>query len=405
MGLDVMQIRQDFAALKQLPNGKSLVYLDSAATALKPKSVVERLHQFYSFETANVHRGGHFLGDRATSEFEKTRSKVASFINASSKDEIIFTKGTTEAINLVAQTLKPTLHSGDEILITEAEHHANIVPWYMICKEVGCKLVVANFTLEGELDWQDFSNKLNSKTKIVALTHCSNVLGSIVDVEKAVRLARKTSTKVLIDGAQAVACLPIDVQKIDCDFYVFSAHKAFGPYGVGILYGKQAILDSMPPYQGGGAMISTVEFDNITYNDVPFRFEAGTPNISGVIATHEALCYIENLGFENILHHEQALTRKATVELKKISGLRVIGEAKNKAGVLSFTIDGMNHSDIAQILDQQGVAVRAGHHCAQPLLRKYNLTGTVRASFSVFNTEQEVDYLIQSLHKAMELLK
>jgi cysteine desulfurase/selenocysteine lyase len=382
-----------------------LVYLDCAASSLKPWAVIERISQFYSYETANIHRGAHFLADQATSAYEDSRESVRCFINASSTDEIIFTKGTTESLNLIAQAWgRKNLMVGDEILLTEMEHHANIVPWQMIAEEKGAKIVVAKVTAEGELDIADFSRKLGPNVKIASFTACSNTLGTINDISKLVKLCHENKSLAVVDGAQIVANHPVDVAAIDADFFVFSAHKLFGPYGVGVLFGKKNILSEMPPYQGGGSMIDIVTFEKTTFNDLPFKFEAGTPNISGVIALKPALDYIQNLGWAIVAKHEQTLLEKATDEIKKIEGIRLIGQAKNKAPILSFVMDGVHPSDLGQILDQENVAVRTGHHCTQPLIAKYKIPGTVRASFSVYNNEQDIEIFINAIRKAKEIL-
>ena len=400
-----LRIRAEFPLLSKKMRGKNLVYLDSAATSLKPWPVIERLSHFYSYETSNVHRGAHFLADQATGAFEESREAVRKFINAQSSDEIIFTKGTTESINLLAQSWgRKNLKQGDEILLTEMEHHANIVPWQMIAEECGAIIKVALIHENGELDVASFKSKLSPKTKIAAFTACSNTLGTINDVETLVSLCQGQGVKTLVDGAQIVANHRTDVQKTNADFFVFSAHKVFGPYGVGILYGKKALLDQMPPYQGGGSMIHQVSFEKTTFHDAPFRFEAGTPNISGVIALKPALEYIENLGWDAVAKHENALLQIATDKVQKIDGIKIIGQAKNKAPILSFIFQGTHPSDVGQILDQENVAVRTGHHCTMPLMQKLKITGTVRASFSIYNNEQDVEIFIKAVEKAKELL-
>lgn len=398
-------LRADFPALTQKIRGKSLIYLDSAASALKPWPVIERISHFYTYETANVHRGAHYLADEATKNFEGAREKVRDLLNAKYAEEIIFTSGTTASLNLVAQSLgKQVLRPGDEILISEMEHHANIVPWQMIAESMGAKVIAAKVDNVGELVLADIEAKISTKTKIVAITQCSNTLGTYVDVKKVAQLAHSKGALVVVDGAQAISTKPVDVQDIDADFYAFSGHKIFGPYGVGVLYGKKALLAQMPPYQGGGSMIATVSFEKTTYNELPHKFEAGTPNISGVIALGTAIDYVKKIGFEKIHQIENELLVYATAELKKISGVRIIGEAQQKAPILSFAIEGLHHSDVAQILDQEGIAVRAGHHCTMPLLKRYNVSGTIRASFSIFNNKADVDALVRALIKAKELL-
>lgn len=395
----------DFPILTQKIHGKNLVYLDSAATALKPWPVIERLSHFYTYETSNVHRGAHFLADKATVAFEQTREKTAKFIGAASAEEIIFTSGTTQALNLVAHSygLK-NIKAGDEILVSEMEHHANIVPWQMLCEKTAAKLVVAPVLETGDLDLESFKKLLNNKTKIVAITHCSNTLGTYNDIQNICQLAHAVDAIVVVDGAQAITTIPVDVQKLDADFYAFSGHKLFGPFGVGVLYGKKSLLQNMPPYQGGGSMIATVSFEKTTYNDVPYRFEAGTPAIAEVIGLGAAIDYVNNIGFDEIQDHEQTLLQLATRELLTIPGLKIIGTSKHKAPIASFSIEGLHHSDVAQILDQEAVAVRAGHHCTMPLLKKFGVSGTVRASFSIFNQSTDIAALMKGLSKAKELL-
>ncbi len=395
----------DFPILTQKIHGKNLVYLDSAATALKPWPVIERLSHFYTYETSNVHRGAHFLADKATVAFEQTREKTAKFIGAASAEEIIFTSGTTQALNLVAHSygLK-NIKAGDEILVSEMEHHANIVPWQMLCEKTAAKLVVAPVLETGDLDLESFKKLLNNKTKIVAITHCSNTLGTYNDIQNICQLAHAVDAIVVVDGAQAITTIPVDVQKLDADFYAFSGHKLFGPFGVGVLYGKKSLLQNMPPYQGGGSMIATVSFEKTTYNDVPYRFEAGTPAIAEVIGLGAAIDYVNNIGFDEIQDHEQTLLQLATRELLTIPGLKIIGTSKHKAPIVSFSIEGLHHSDVAQILDQEAVAVRAGHHCTMPLLKKFGVSGTVRASFSIFNQSTDIAALMKGLSKAKELL-
>lgn len=402
---EASKIRADFPALTQKVRGKNLVYLDSAASALKPWPVIERISHFYTYETSNVHRGAHYIADLATGFFEESRKKVQKFLGAEHSEEIVFTRGATESINLVAHSYGRTfLKSGDEILLTELEHHANIVPWQILAKEKGLKIQVAKILENGELDLQDFKAKLSNKTKLVAVAHCSNTLGTVLDVKALAALSHAVGAVVLVDGAQAVANRPVNVRDLDVDFYAFSGHKLFGPYGIGVLYGKKDILEKMPPYQGGGSMISEVKFPDTTFNDIPHRFEAGTPHIEGVIALGTAIDYVEKLGYDKIHGIEEELLQYATEQLKTVPGLKIIGEAKDKAAIVSFVIEGLHHSDIGQILDQEGIAVRAGHHCTQPLMARYGITGTVRASFSIFNTKADVDALVKGILKAKEML-
>lgn len=399
------KVRADFPALTQKFHGKELVYLDSAATTLKPQQVVDRIAKFYLYESANVHRGAHSLSDLATTHFENARKGIADFIGSATTEEIVFVRGTTEGINLVAQTYGATqLKSGDQILITEMEHHANIVPWQMFAEKTGAQVIAVKVLDNGELDLEDYKNKLSKKTKIVAFTACSNTLGTVNDAKLLTKLAHEVGAKVLIDGAQIVSQTAVNVQDIGCDFFVFSAHKLFGPFGFGVLYGKREILDQMPPYQGGGSMIAQVTFEKTTYNDVPFRFEAGTPHVEGAIGLHAAIDYVKAIGFNAIHEWEMGILNSATQKLKEIPGLVVVGEAANKGALISFNLKGAHHSDVGQILDQAGVAVRAGHHCTQPLMARWGVPGTVRASFSIYNNHNDVDTLIKAVIKARELL-
>ncbi|UYL10400.1 cysteine desulfurase [Bdellovibrio sp. SKB1291214] len=399
------EIRNEFPALTQTVHGKRLSYLDSAATTLKPKVVIDRITKFYTNEVSNVHRGAHYLADIATQAFEGARHKIANFIGAEQFEEIIFVRGTTEGVNFVANTWGLTnLKAGDEILITEMEHHGNIVPWQMIAEKVGAKVVAAGILDNGEIDMDDFKNKLSSKTKMVAFTACSNVLGTNTDVAGMTKLAHAVGAKVLVDGAQIVSQFKVDVKALDVDFFVFSSHKLFGPFGFGVVYGKRAILDSMPPYQGGGSMISKVTIEKTTYNDVPTRFEAGTPHVEGAIGTAAAIEFLENIGFDKIHAYEMDLLKYATEKLLEIPDLKIYGMANDKGPTISFNLKGAHHSDVGQILDQEGVAVRAGHHCTQPLMARLGIPGTVRASFSVYNNRQDVDALVKAVVKARELL-
>ncbi|MDG0814774.1 aminotransferase class V-fold PLP-dependent enzyme [Bdellovibrio svalbardensis] len=399
------KVRGEFPALTQKVHGKNLSYLDSAATSLKPKSVIDRITHFYSYETSNVHRGAHYLGDVATQAFESARHKVAGFLGAASSDEIIFVRGTTEGVNLIAQTFGLiSVKEGDEILITEMEHHANIVPWQMLAEEKGAKVIAAGILDNGELDLEDFKRKLTNKTKIVSFTACSNTLGTNNDMKLLTKLAHDVGAKVVIDGAQIVSQAPVNVQDIDCDFFVFSAHKLFGPFGFGVVYGKKALLETMPPYQGGGSMIAKVTIAKTTYNDVPFRFEAGTPHVEGAVGLHAAIDFIETIGFDKIHAYEMELLKVATEKLSAIPDLKIFGTAANKGPIISFNLKGAHHSDVGQILDQEGVAVRAGHHCTQPLMARLGVPGTVRASFSVYNNYDDIDALVKAVVKAREML-
>jgi cysteine desulfurase/selenocysteine lyase len=401
----LVKARADFPALTQRVRGKPWIYLDSAATALKPWPVIERIGHYYTYETANVHRGAFFVADRATGFFEDTRKKVQALLNASHVEEVIFTKGATESINLVAQSWGfDNLGAGDEILLTEMEHHANIVPWQMIAERKGAKVLSVPVTPSGELDMSAFQRLISPRTKIVAVTHCSNVLGTVNDLKFITTQAHAAGALVLVDGAQMVANFAVDVQGIDADFYVFSAHKLFGPYGTGVLYGKKEHLEKMTPYQGGGSMISEVTFERTSYNSIPYKFEAGTPNIEGVIALGAAIDYINKWGFAVIHDYENALLVEATEKLLSIPGLRIFGQAPVKAPIVSFTVGGIHPSDLAQILDQENVAIRAGHLCAQPLMTKMGTKGFVRASFSIFNQSSDIDRLVQAVIKAKEML-
>lgn len=398
-------VRNEFPALKQQVHGKTLSYLDSGATTLKPQSVIDRITHFYSYETSNVHRGAHYLGDVATHAFESARIRVAKFLNARQSEEIIFVRGTTEGINLVAHSWGLTnLKAGDEILITEMEHHGNIVPWQIIAEKVGAKVLAAKILDNGELDLEDFKKKLSAKTKMVSFTGCSNVLGTNTEMKLLSKLAHDVGAKVLIDGAQVVSQKSVDVQDIDCDFFVFSAHKLFGPFGFGVVYGKRELLDAMPPYQGGGSMISKVTIDKTTFNDVPFRFEAGTPHVEGAVGLHAALDFVERIGFDKIHTYEMELLKEATAKLSALPDIVIVGTAPDKGPILSFNIKGVHHSDVGQILDQEGVAVRAGHHCTQPLMARFGVPGTVRASFSVYNNHEDINALVKAVAKAREML-
>ncbi|MCF2447471.1 cysteine desulfurase [Dyadobacter sp. CY345] len=402
---DIASIRNDFPILNEIVNGKQLVYFDNAATTQKPRIVLDALSGYYEHYNANIHRGIHHLAEKATGAFEDTRRRVQKFINAPLSEEVIFTYGTTDSINLVAQSYgRKFLKAGDEIIISTMEHHSNIVPWQMLCEEKGCVLRVIPINEEGELLMDEYEKMLSEKTKIVSVVHASNALGTINPVVEIIEKAHKVGAKVLLDGAQASSHLFLDVQALDVDFYAFSLHKIYGPTGMGILFGKKELLDSMPPYRGGGEMIKEVTFEKTTYNELPYKFEAGTPNIADVVAAKYALDYVDKLGKENIVNHESALLKYATEAVREISGLRIIGQAKEKVSVLSFVIDGMHHQDIAVILDNQGIAVRTGHHCTQPLMSRLGILGTTRASFAVYNTIEEIDSLIKGLHKAKKML-
>lgn len=398
-------LRDEFPALQQKVNGKDLVYLDSAATALKPRSVIERLNKFYSYETANVHRGAHHLSDAATAEFEKARETIRVFLNADSIEEIIFTKGTTEGINLVAQSYgQEFLNEGDEIVLTELEHHSNIVPWQILAKKRKCVLKYISASETGALNEADIETVIGSKTKMVVFTGCSNIVGTLTPIEKIVQKAKSVGAVTLLDAAQYVTQKKTDVKKLGVDFLVFSAHKLFGPFGFGVLYGKKELLNKMAPYQSGGSMISTVAYEETSFNHLPFKFEAGTPHVSGAIGTMSAIEFLNNYPIEDLFSHEQKLMQSLLEEFRQIEGMKIFGDNSNKAAIVSFNLAGAHHSDIGQILDQQGVAVRVGHHCTQPLLAKFKITGTVRASISIYNNENDVAQLVEAVKKAQRML-
>jgi len=400
--LDVARVRADFPALHQQVNGRPLVYLDNAATTQKPQAVLDALLGFYSRDCANVHRGVHALSQRATDAYEGARETVARFLNARPR-EIVFMRGTTEAINLVAYSYGSRLSPGDEILITELEHHSNIVPWQMLAERTGARLRVAPIDDRGEIILEEFQRLLGPRTRIVAVAHVSNALGTVNPVEEICRLAHTYGARVLVDGAQAVPHLAVDVRALDCDFYAFSGHKIYGPTGIGVLFGRWELLEAMPPYQGGGDMIRSVTFEKTLYNDPPYRFEAGTPHIAGAIGLAAAIEYVTRLGLEEIRRHEQQLLEAATRALEEIPGVRIVGTAAHKAAVVSFVLDGVHPHDVATVLDHEGVAVRAGHHCAQPLMERFGLPATTRASFALYNTLEEVDALARAVRRAREL--
>jgi len=403
--MDISNIRADFPVLDQQVNGSTLIYFDNAATTQKPKSVIEALSHYYQKDNSNIHRGLHTLAERATTAYELTRAKVRDFIHAPSSDQIIFTSGTTAGINLVAQTFgRSTFKAGDKILISHLEHHSNIVPWQMIAEETGAIIEVIPVDETGVLDLDAFINQLDEKVKLVAVNHVSNAIGTINPIAKIISLAHAKGARVLIDGAQSVAHIDIDVQTLDMDFFVFSAHKLFGPTGVGILYGKRELLASMPPYQGGGEMIKEVSFSGTTYNELPYKFEAGTPNIADVIAFGSAIDYVKSHGTEVLMKQEQALLAYATEKLNAIPGLRIIGTAPEKIAVISFVVEGIHPQDLGVLLDKFGVAIRTGHHCAQPLMQRYGLVGTCRVSFAFYNSLEEIDRFIVALQRSIQML-
>lgn len=405
MTLDIPALRQQFPTLHQQVRGKPLVYLDNAATTHKPLAVIEALDHYYRHDNSNVHRGVHLLSERATAAYEGGREKVRAFLNAGSTQEIIFTRGTTESINLVAQSfLRPLARPGDEVLITGMEHHSNIVPWQLVCEQTGAKLVVAPFNEAGELIWEEFEARLNpDKTRLVAVVHISNALGTINPVPRIIAAAHARGIKVLIDGAQAVAHASVDVRALDADFYAFSGHKIYGPTGIGVLYGKQALLEKMPPWQGGGDMIRTVSFEKSTWNDLPYKFEAGTPPIAGGIGLGAALDWVHELGVEHLAAHENDLLEYGTRLLSGMEGLRFYGTARNKAGILSFMLGDIHPHDLGTIVDREGVAIRAGHHCAMPVMDRYGIPATARASLACYNTREDLDQLAAALQKAKTL--
>jgi cysteine desulfurase / selenocysteine lyase len=401
---DLAALRADFPALHQLVHGKPLAYLDNAASSQAPRFVLDAIAAQQRTNHANVHRGVHELSERSTAAYEGARDKVRRFVNAGAVEEIVFTRGTTEGINLVAASLgRQRLGPGDEVLITWMEHHSNIVPWQLICDQTGARLAVAPITDRGELDLDAFRALLGPRTKIVAFAHVSNALGTVNPVEELIAAAHRAGAVVLVDGAQAVPHMRVDVRALDCDFYAFSAHKMFGPTGVGVLYGKRALLETMPPYQGGGDMILTVRFEGTTYNALPYKFEAGTPNITGVVGLGAAVDYLEAIDFAAVAAHEHDLLDYATARVLELPGARVIGTAARKAGVLSFVIDGIHPHDLGTVVDREGVAIRTGHHCAMPVMERFQVPATARASFALYNDRSDVDRLIAGLNRALEI--
>ncbi len=404
--LNVDEIRKQFPVLHQKVHGRDLVYLDNAATSQKPEGVINALSEYYRGYNANIHRGIHTLAEKATKAYEETRVAAQQFINAASPEEVIFTRGVTEGINLVASSYgRRFLNAGDEVIISGLEHHSNIVPWQLICEERGAVLKVIPVSPEGELDIDAFRSLLTPRSRIVSVNHASNSLGTINPIAEIIAAAHQAGAVVMIDGAQAGAHLPIDVQALGCDFYTLSAHKMYGPTGTGILYGKRDILESMPPYHGGGEMIKEVTFEKTTYNDLPYKFEAGTPNIGDVVAWKYGFEFIQSLGKENMAAHEHQLLEYATAQVGALKSVRLVGTAKQKVSVLSFVVDGIHHFDIGQMLDTRGIAVRTGHHCTQPLMTQYGLEGTVRASFAVYNTKKEIDQLVEGLDRVISFMK
>jgi cysteine desulfurase/selenocysteine lyase len=402
---DVDEVRRDFPILGRAVRDRALVYLDNAATTQKPRSVIDAVSRYYAEENSNIHRGVHFLSQQATFAYERARGRLATFVNAAESAEVVFCRGTTEAVNLVAQGFaRPRLGEGDEILVTHMEHHSNIVPWQMLCEQTGATLVVAPVTDEGELDLGAFTEKLSPRTRLVAVTHASNVLGTVNPIRRICDLAHEFDAAVFVDGAQGAPHLPVDVQALGCDFYALSGHKLFAPTGIGILWGRRDLLDDMAPYEGGGSMILSVSFEGTTYAEVPTKFEAGTPNIAGAVGLSAAVDYLNGLGMEHIAAWEDELLAYATERLTEIPGLRLFGTAADKVSVLSFELAGAHPHDIGTILDTEGVAVRTGHHCAQPLMQRFGVPAMARASLAFYNTRHEVDVLVESLGKVKEIL-
>ncbi len=404
MDVNQQQIRNQFPILKQQINKYPLVYFDNAATSQKPQMVIDRIISYYTDFNSNIHRGVHKLSQKATDAYEHSRIVVKDFIKASSSKEIIFTKGTTDSINLLAFSFGETfIQEGDEIIVSELEHHSNIVPWQMLCERKKAKLRVIPVNNKGELLMEEYVKLLNERTKLVAIGHVSNALGTVNPVREIIKLAHQNKSLVMVDGAQAIAHLAIDVQKLDCDFYAFSGHKMYGPMGIGVLYGKKHLLEQLQPYQGGGEMIETVSFEKTTYNDLPFKFEAGTPNVADVLGLEAAIEFIQKEGIENLALLENEVLNYATAEFQKIDRIQIIGTAQEKVGVLSFLIEGIHPYDVGTILDQFGIAVRTGNHCAEPIMKRMNIRGTIRASFAAYNTKEEIDRMVQAIHKTIEM--
>ena len=403
-GFDVSRIRNDFPILAQQVHGKPLVYLDNAATSQKPQSVLDALNRYYTTENSNIHRGIHYLSEQATADYEESRSKIRRLVNASDDREIIFVRGTTEGINLVAGSYgRANVGEGDEVIISAMEHHSNIVPWQILCQERGAHLRVVPMNDDGELLVDEYERLLGPRTRLVSMVHVSNSLGTINPIRRVIEMAHSRGVPVLVDGAQSAPHMNVDVQDLDCDFFAFSGHKLYGPTGIGVLYGKADLLESMPPYQGGGDMIKSVSFEKTTYNSLPYKFEAGTPNIAGTIGLGAAVDYVSSIGLENIESYEHELLEYGTKALSSISGLRLIGTARKKAGILSFVLDGVHPHDIGTILDSEGIAVRTGHHCTQPVMERFGIPATARASLAFYNTRDEIDALVKGIDKVMEV--
>ena len=401
---DAERVRADFPVLQQQVNGRPLVYLDNGATSQKPQAVIDELVRYYSTENANVHRGVHTLSQNATEDYEGARAKVKRLLNAADDHEIVFTRGTTDSINIVAQSFgKQSLGPGDEVIVSNMEHHSNIVPWQMLREEKGVVLRVVPIDESGELLMDEYERMLSPRTKLVSITHVSNALGTILPVEQIIGMAHAQGIPVMLDGAQAVPHMAVDVRKLDCDFYVFSGHKLFGPTGTGVLYGKAELLESMPPVQGGGDMIKSVTFERTIYNDLPYKFEAGTPNIAGAIGLGAAIDYVQSVGYDSFAAYEDELLEYGTKALESIEGLRIIGTAPRKAGILSFVMENVHPHDIGTILDTEGVAVRTGHHCAQPVMQRFQIPATVRASMAMYNTKEDIDALVRAIDRVIEV--
>ncbi len=404
--VDVSSIRKQFPVLEQSINGKPLIYLDNAATTQKPLAVINEINRYYTEDNSNIHRGMHALAERATAAYENTRKSVARFINANESEEIIFTKGTTDSINLVAHSLGGSiLKPGDEVLISCMEHHSNIVPWQIICKQAKAVLKIIPINKRGEILIEEFLNLLSERTKIISVVHISNTLGTVNPVKRIISEAHKRGAKVLIDGAQATPHHKIDVKSLNCDFYAFSGHKMYGPTGVGVLYGKRTLLEALPPYQGGGEMIKDVSFTQTSYNEIPYKFEAGTPNIAGVIGLNRAIEFIESIGLNQIRNHEKEILLRATTQLSEITGFQPMGTALEKASVISFNIEGVHPFDLGILLDAKSIAIRTGHHCTQPLMERFNVEGTARVSFAIYNTFEEVDQFVWTLCDLVKKLR
>ena len=404
MTLDVNRVRDDFPILKQQVNGNPLVYLDNGATSQKPQSVIDAIVEYYTTTNSNVHRGVHTMSQQATDGYEGARSKVRKFINAGKDGEIIFTRNTTEGVNLVAHSYgRQNIGQGDDIIVSNMEHHSNIVPWQMLCEEIGANLKVVPIDDSGELVMDEYQEILSSRTKLVSITHVSNALGTILPAKQIVDMAHSYGTPVLLDGAQATPHMPVDMQELDCDFYVFSGHKLYGPTGIGILYGKEEYLKSMPPFLGGGDMIKSVTFEKTIYNDLPYKFEGGTPDIAGAIGLGAAIDYVSGLGFDQITAHEEELLQYGTEALESIAGVQIIGTAAHKAGILSFVMDAAHPHDIGTILDEQGIAIRTGHHCAQPVMQRFQIPATARASLAFYNTKEDIDALVKGIDRVIEV--